>query len=130
MISVTANAPSYGGARPNLVGNPSLANPGPNQWLNATAFQNIPAFTYGNAPRTLPNTRTQAYVNLDGGLVKGFTVHDRYHFDLRIEAFNSLNSTTFGIPDSNINDKAFGRITTLRTGSAPRVLQFAFKSTF
>ena len=130
VISVTANAASYGGARPNLIGNPSLANPGPNQWLNATAFQNIPAFTYGNAPRTLPNTRTQAYVNLDGGLVKGFTVHDRYHFDLRMEAFNSLNSTTFGIPDSNINDKAFGRITTLRTGSAPRVLQFAFKSTF
>ncbi len=130
VISITANAPSYGGARPNIVGNPSLSRPTRTDWLNAAAFQNIPAFTYGDAPRNLPSTRSQAYVNLDGGLVKGFTVCDHYHFDLRLEAFNTFNSTTFGIPDSNINDKAFGKITTLRTGSAPRVLQLGFKSHF
>jgi hypothetical protein len=50
--------------------------------------------------------------------------------NIRAEAFNLFNSTTFGVPDSNINDTNFGQITTLRVGTAPRVLQFAARLHF
>jgi hypothetical protein len=129
-ISVTANAPAYGGARPDLIGNPALSNPTVNQWLNRAAFTNIPAFTYGDAPRVLPSTRSQALVNLDLALAKEMALRERMGVNLRMEAFNSLNRTTFGVPDSNINDTNFGQITTLRAGTAPRVLQFSARFHF
>jgi len=130
VISVTANAPAYGGARPNIVGDPTLAHPTVTTWINKAAFANIPAFTYGNAPRTLPATRTQAYVNLDSAIAKDFQIHDGVAVNIRFETFNTFNSTTFGNPDSNINDSNFGQITSLRTGTAPRVLQFAARLHF
>lgn len=130
MISVTANAPAYGGARPNMIGNPTLPHPTVTSWLNKAAFANIPAFTYGNAPRNLPATRTQAYVNLDASAGKDVVLHDEIALTLKVEAFNLFNSTTFGTPDSNINDTNFGQVTTLRTGTAPRVLQFGARLHF
>jgi hypothetical protein len=130
VISVTANAPAYGGSRPNIVGKPSVSNPTRLNWLNKAAFANIPAFTYGNAPRNLPSTRSQAYVNLDAALAKDFYFSQEMALNLRFEAFNLFNSTTFGNPDSNINDTNFGQITTLRTGTAPRVLQFGARLHF
>jgi hypothetical protein len=130
VISVTANAPSYGGARPNIVGNPTLSHPTVMKWLDKTAFANIPAFQYGNAPRNLPSTRTQAYVNFDSSIAKDFYIRNEMAVNVRVEAFNTFNSTTFGSPDSNINDTNFGQITTLRTGTAPRVFQFAARLHF
>ncbi|HEY4045985.1 MAG TPA: carboxypeptidase regulatory-like domain-containing protein [Acidobacteriaceae bacterium] len=130
VISVTANAPAYGGSRPNIIGDPTVSHPTVNQWLNKAAFQNIPAFTYGDAPRTLPSTRSQAYVNLDAALAKEIALHGEMGINIRAEAFNLFNSTTFGVPDSNINDTNFGQITTLRVGTAPRVLQFAARLHF
>ncbi|ADV81924.1 Cna B-type protein [Terriglobus saanensis SP1PR4] len=130
VISVTANAPAYGGARPNMIGNPTLPHPTVTSWLNKAAFANIPAFTYGNAPRNLPATRTQAYVNLDASAGKDVVLHDEIALTLKVEAFNLFNSTTFGTPDSNINDTNFGQVTTLRTGTAPRVLQFGARLHF
>ena len=129
-ISVTANAPAYGGDRPNLIGDPTLSDPTVNQWLNRAAFTNIPAFTYGDAPRVLPTTRSQALVNLDMALAKEIALRESMGVNLRMEAFNSLNHTTLGIPDSNINDTNFGQITTLRTGTAPRVVQFSARFHF
>ncbi|WP_263357723.1 TonB-dependent receptor [Acidicapsa ligni] len=129
-ISVTANAPAYGGARPNIVADPTLQHPTVNTWLNKAAFANIPAFSYGNAPRVLPFTRSQAYVNLDAAIAKEIYLRDEMGVNLRFEAFNLFNSTTFGLPDSNINDTNFGQITTLRTGTAPRVLQFSARLHF
>jgi hypothetical protein len=130
IIAITANAPAYGGARPNLICDPKFSHPTVTTWLNKAAFQNIAAFSYGNAPRNLPNVRTQAYVNLDASVIKEFTFRDRYRAQLAFQAFNTFNSTTFGSPDSNINDNNFGQITTLRTGTAPRVLQFGVKGYF
>ena len=49
--------------RPNLVEGVDLATPGStedrlNGWINPAAFTAAPAYTLGNAPRTLPNLRT------------------------------------------------------------------------
>jgi hypothetical protein len=129
-ISVTANSPAYGGNRPNVVGDPSLGNPTVNDWLNRAAFVNIPAFTYGNAPRNLPNTRTQALVSVDASLFKDARLTERLSLQFRAEAFNVTNTTTLGTPDGNINSSTFGAITSLRTNTAPRNLQFGIKLYF
>jgi hypothetical protein len=127
VIAVTANAPLYGGNRPNVAGDPSVSDPSVNHWLNAAAFTNTPAYTYGNAPRNLPRTLTQPLYNLDGSIFREFHIHERFNLQFRAEAFNSLNHPTFGTPAGNINSATFGQITAVRTGTAPRQLQFALK---
>lgn len=130
VISVTANAPTYGGDRPNIAGDPSLDNPTVDRWLNRDAFTNIAAYTLGNGPRNLPRTLSQALINFDTSLFKEIPVRERYKLQFRAEAFNLANKTTLGNPNSNINSNSFGAITSLRTNTGPRQLQFALRLTF
>lgn len=130
VISVTANAPTFGGSRPNLIGNPRPSHPSVNNWLNSGAFQAIPAYTNGNAPRTLPNYFTQPTINLDSSISRTVSFADRYKAEFRVEAFNTLNSTIFGSPGTTFGNATFGIISSLRPGTAPRVLQFGFKGYF
>jgi hypothetical protein len=127
VISVTANAPAYGGNRPNLVGDPPLSNPTVDHWLNAAAFTNIPAFTFGNPPRNLPSTYTQPLVSCDLSLFKNTRIKEHYNLQFRVEEFNVANPPTFGNPNSNINSTSFGQITSVRSGTASRQLQFGLK---
>lgn len=130
-IAVTANAPAFGGARPNMTGeDPNVDNPTVDRWLNRAAFVNVPAFTFGNAPRNLPNTRTDFLVNFDASLFKDFAFRERYRLQFRAEAFNLTNTAVFGNPVTNINSAAFGQVQTLRVNSGPRQLQFAAKLYF
>ena len=58
MTTTTNNTNSFGGnQRPNIVGDPSISNPGIDKWFNTAAFVQPAAFTFGNAPRTMPNLR-------------------------------------------------------------------------
>ena len=130
VISVTANAPTDGGARPNIVGNPSLPHPTAADWLNAAAFQTIPAFTFGNAPRNLPATFTQPLFNIDASIIKNIRFTERFQIDLRGEAFNLTNKVTFGTPSSVVGSNNFGQITSIRTGTNPRIVQLGIKGYF
>jgi outer membrane receptor protein involved in Fe transport len=127
VIAVTANAPAYGGSRPNVIGDPSVSNPTVNHWLNPAAFTNIPAYTYGNGPRNLPRTLTQPLYNLDTSLFREARIGERFTLEFRAEAFNVANHPTFGTPGGNINSATFGQISSVRTGTAPRQLQFGLK---
>jgi hypothetical protein len=131
VIAVTANAPAFGGNRPNMTGeDPSLDNPTADTWLNRAAFANIPAFTFGDAPRNLPDTRTQALRNLDLSIFKDARFGSRARAQFRLEVYNLTNTTTLGNPVSNINAANFGQITSLRTGTAPRRIQVGAKLYF
>lgn len=130
VIAVTAPSPSYGGFRPNLVGNPKPARPSINSYLNASAFQTISSYTFGNSPRNLPNYFTQPTVNLDAGIAKTVSFSDRYRMEIRGEAFNVLNITTFGDPGTYLGASSFGVISGLRNGTSPRVMQFGVKGYF
>jgi outer membrane receptor protein involved in Fe transport len=130
VISVSANAPTFGGSRPNAVGDPTLANPTIDKWLNPTAFANIPAFTFGNASRNLPRTRTDGLASLDLSLLKDVRVSDRIKLQFRAEAFNVSNTPTFGNPSSNINSTNFGTVRALRVNTTPRQVQLALKLYF
>ena len=130
VISVTANAPTDGGSRPNIVGNPILPGRNAAHWLNAAAFQAIPAFTFGDAPRNLPSTFTQPLFNVDASILKNIRFTERYQVELRGEAFNLTNRVTFGSPASTFGNSNFGQITSIRTGTNPRVVQLGIKGYF
>ncbi len=129
-IGVTQNAATYGSSIPNLIGNASLGHPTINMWLNRAAFADAPAFTFGNAPRNLPSTRTQAFGNLDLSIMKDFGIRGDRRLQFRAEAFNFTNSAILGGPNTNIDSSTFGTVTSLAANNNPRTIQFALKFYF
>ncbi|HEX6463495.1 MAG TPA: TonB-dependent receptor [Vicinamibacterales bacterium] len=59
-------------------------------WLNPGAFRLAPSFTFGNAPRTLPNARTPATYNTDAVFIKDFHFGGKVA-QVKIEELNLFN---------------------------------------
>jgi hypothetical protein len=129
-IAITAPAPAYGGTRPNVVGDPNLDNPSIARWFNTSAFAAIPPFTFGNAPRNLPSTRTDSLFNWDLSVVKSIQLNDRFKLQFRAEAFNVTNTPTFGSPGTSLSSGSFGVVSSLATNTQPRQGQLALKLYF
>ena len=70
------------------------------------------------------------YVDLDFALHKDTLITERVKMQFRAEFFNSLNTPTFGDPNSSIQSTAFGHITGIRSGSIARQVQLALKIIF
>jgi hypothetical protein len=115
--------------RPNLTGQPfgSVAKDRLDGWINPAAFSAAPAFTFGNAPRTI-DYRMPGQVNVDLSLFKTFTIFERLKAQFRAEAMNALNTPMFGRPDTNFNTPNFGKVTTQR--NFPRLIQFGVRVFF
>ncbi len=113
MTTTTNNTNSFGGnQRPNIVGDPSISNPTIDRWFNTAAFAQPPAFTFGSAPRTMPNLRAPGIVNWDGTLQKNFAIAgDRSRLQIRGEFYNLLNRANFYAPNTTFGDPNFGVIT-------------------
>ena len=101
-IQQTDNTGIFSGIqRPNLVGG-NLATSGSFEdrlataehptatWLNPAAFSAAPAFTFGNAPRTITDLRTPGQYNVDGVFMKNFNFGSK-SAQLKIEMLNLLN---------------------------------------
>lgn len=127
-IAITAPAPAFGGNRPNVVGEPNLANPSIDRWFNTDAFAVIPPFTFGNAPRNLPRTRTDGLFNWDFSVMKNIRVREKVRLQFRAEFFNFTNTPTFEQPGTNLTAPDFGVVSS--TVSAPRQIQFGLKLYF
>ncbi len=111
--------------RPNVVGNPHLSNPSATAWFNTAAFAIPPYGSFGNSGRnTLEGPGTQT---VDLSLVKNTVLRESANLQFRVEAFNILNHTNFGLPDNFIGSPTFGQI--LSAGS-PRRLQLGLKLLF
>ena len=130
VIAVTQNGTAFGSGRPNAVGDPSLAEPNIDRWLNRAAFANSPAFTFGNVARNLPRTRSDGQNNIDLSLMKTFPIYERIKLQFRAEAFNFTNTPTFGNPAGNIDAGNFGTVTGLAANSGARAFQLALKLYF
>ncbi len=123
-IANTGNASGY--MRPNLVGDPTLSNPGTSQWFNRAAFAAPAAYTFGNLGR---NTLRSDWVrNFDLSLFRQFPITESKRFELRVEAFNAFNTPTFAAPVSNMSSPSFGQV--LATANSPRQLQLGAKFIF
>ena len=129
--------------RPSL--NPSFSGPvvvgNPNQWFNASAFVLPAPGTFGNLGR---GTFTgPGLANLDLSLAKSLAIAERMRLQFRAEAFNLLNHTNFGTPNTTVfsskPDPQTGRPVPIvsptaglitATATFSRQIQFGLKLTF
>ncbi len=114
------------GSRPNLVGNPGLANPTIHMWFNPAAFASPAQYAYGNAGRDI--LFGPGRTNLDASLFKDFHPTERLTAEFRAESFNILNHPQFGQPNASIGNGAVGTITS--TVGNPRQMQVALRLLF
>ena len=82
--------------------------------------------TFGNSGRNI--LRGPGLMNVDTALSRRFAIGGRSAVELRWEIFNLFNSTQFGLPETNLSNRAFGSIS--RLAGDPRVMQFALRATF
>jgi hypothetical protein len=136
-----ANSPTYQGvARPDLVGNPNNFSYGqsaqaalgcPIGRQSVTCFFNPAAFAlpaagdFGDADRNVLSA--PGIVSLDFTLHKQFQLHESTILEFRVEAFNSINTPNFLLPDIGLQSPTF---THLLTAGPPREIQFALKLMF
>jgi outer membrane receptor protein involved in Fe transport len=125
-IGNTGNTSTY--ERPNLVGNPNLANPTRSEWFNTAAFAAPPQYTLGTLGRNY--MFAPGYRQFDTSLFRNFPFfHEKSTFMIRADAFNVLNHPIEGTPGSTLtNTTTFGKIT--GQGNSPRQLQLSAKITF
>jgi hypothetical protein len=127
---------SFPGVRPDLVGNPVLPRSKRtiDAWFNTAAFAAPPpvqggAIVAGTAGRNL--ITGPGFIGFDSSLAKDFVYRDRWKLQVRLEAFNTLNSEHFNGPDGNFSDGTFGQITSDQGGTgASRIVQLAGKFYF
>ena len=124
-ISTDRANTGVGGQRPNRIGSGRLDHPTVDTWFDKTAFLVPSQFTYGNSGANI--LREDTYKSLDFSLFKQFRLGTR-RLQLRAEAFNLTNTSSFNAPNSAIDTAAGGRVTS--TASTPRQLQFALKFEF
>ena len=113
-----------GNQRPNLIGNPHLANRSINEWFNTAAFAAPAPYTFGNIPNFLSSVRAPGYNRWDASLQKSWNLSDKARLQGRAEFFNLPNHPSFYAPDTGITDGAFG---TIRAAFGARDIQFAMK---
>ena len=121
-----------GTQRPNWNGqNPSLSGSVTNrllQYFNTSDFSFNAPFTFGNAPRLMPDLRGPGINNFDISIFKNTHITERYQLQFRAESFNAFNRVQFGIPNTNINSTAFGVISSQQ--NTPRNIQLGLRLLF
>ncbi len=96
-------------------------------YLNPAAFTTAPAYTFGNAPRTI-GCLSPGYENWDISVFKSFPVRDRITFQFRAEALNAFNTPQFRAPNTAVGNSNFGAIT--QQANFPRYLQLGGRISF
>lgn len=91
-------------------------------WFDTTAFAQPAPGVFGTSGRNI--LLAPHLTQWDLSLFKNFTILEGVKFQLRGEAFNALNHTNLGVPNTDVNSSSFGSI----AGSAPgRIVQVAGK---
>ncbi|HEV2136707.1 MAG TPA: carboxypeptidase-like regulatory domain-containing protein [Terracidiphilus sp.] len=121
-----ATRPNYVPGQSFLVSHPTVGVSG--QWVNLAAWPEPAGGFLGNTKRNMlygPGVQ-----NFDMSLDKTFNMpyNEHHQFQIRLDAFNALNHTDFGTPDTNLTSGTKGQI----TGSAlnARQLQLGARYTF
>jgi hypothetical protein len=112
-------APSNGRSPDGWFDTSAVAKPSDPRFGGALAQGNLgPQTNYG------PPTRV-----LDASMFKGFSITERFLVQFRAEAFNIGNTPQFNVPDNNVQDTLFGKVTGTQSGSE-RKYQFALRLQF
>lgn len=100
------------------------------RWFDPSLFSISAPFTFGNAPRVLPDVRHPGIRNFDLSLFKNFSVlsENRLTVQFRAEAANAMNTTQFARAGATVETPAIGVINGADVG--PRSAQLALKLIF
>ena len=121
---------SVPGASDRVPGGPQIRLDGTGTYFNKDAFAATPTYSFGTAPRYLPDVNLPAAWELDSMVEKTTRISERYAVNFRAEAFNSLNNVTFGGPSTSFTSSTFGEEATLSQTNTPRNVQLSVKLTF
>lgn len=91
-----ANTGNVGYVCPNVVGNWRVENSTPARWFEKTAFAAPAPFTFGNVGRNV--LRADGVHRLDLSLFRNIPINERAYGQLRVEAYNVLNTVTYNAP--------------------------------
>jgi hypothetical protein len=141
IASDRANIGITGQQRPDLIGAAPELNCQPNtagatpaaqreqiNCFDSSAFALPAQYTFGNSPRNV--LRGPNYKNWDLSLMKSIPLGKQVRFQLRAEFYNLFNRANFGNPNASFGSAAFGRITTLATGTTMRRIQLGGRLIF
>ena len=112
-------------SRPNLVGNPNVANPTPTKYFDPAAFS-IPVNSFGNFGKDA--LRSAAVYNVDFSLFKRFPIRESMDLEFRAEAFNVFNIQNLATPGVDIGTANAGVVTGVAL--PPRQIQLGMKLRF
>ena len=98
-------------------------------WFDTSAFAPVTTASFGTASRN--SLRGPGDSDLDLGISRLFPITNRFHFELRAEAFNATNTPNFATPANNVSTSNFGQITsTFGSAADSRLLRFTGKLSF
>jgi len=125
--ATNTNFSQGGGQRPNLVGDPKLADGEQTltRWFNTAAFVPPAAYAFGTAPRSIGSVRSHGISGTDFSVVKNTRLYESVALQFRAEFFNLTNTVRFAPPNTSQGSNAFGQVTA--QSNQPRVVQFALK---
>ena len=108
---------------------------GPQRWLDTSQFVGPALFAFGNVGRALPDVRHPGVANWDLSLLKDASLSETIHLQFRVEAFNVLNRTNYGLVNGAFDPGADGRnasadFGTITSARDARVLQLGLKLIF
>lgn len=117
--------PNWSGKNPTLHGKVTERM---NKYFDTSQFSYNDPFTFGNAPRLMPNLFQPGIDSWNMSLFKTTNIRELMKVEFRAEAFNTFNRVQFGPPDTTINDSNFGQITYQQ--NSPRTLQLGLRLLF
>ncbi|SDE93704.1 TonB-dependent receptor [Terriglobus roseus] len=88
--------------RPNLLpgAKVKMDHPTTSKWFNTAAFVNPADYTFGNTPRAYSHARGPSQTNFDMSIFKTTPITHGARLEFRIEAYNVLNHTQLGQPNT------------------------------
>ncbi len=106
-------APSVGSTTVTPTG-PFISPTAPSGQTTLLNTPTVPAYTFGNAPRTAPyNLYGPGNYQLDISLTRSFPLHitEASRFDFRAEMYNLTNHTFFAVASAVVGNASFGNVT-------------------
>jgi len=117
--------------RPNATGiSPATSGPLESRllhYLNAAAFTQAPAYTYGNVSRTIP-VRGPGQASCDFSVFKTYDVYEKFKAQFRFEVFNLTNTPLFDNLNTTFGSATFGQIT--NQANYPRIVQLGLRFSY
>jgi hypothetical protein len=113
---------SYDSSRPDSVGGNPYSTTGDRfQWLNPASFAQVPIVRASGVTARPGNIGKFALYGPGSwttsiNLAKTFTIAERYHFQIRADAYNAFNHVNLGDPVTEITSATFGRILSVGGG--------------